>query len=125
MRSRAIFQDPETYPEPEKFIPERHLESGHPYAGSVDPSTIVFGFGRRCVFDHDTLGIAVELGCTLRICPGRYLADATLFIYMASILHTFDITPPVDEHGVPIRIEPRASTGISSYVWMLWLILLR
>ncbi|PIL22724.1 cytochrome P450 [Ganoderma sinense ZZ0214-1] len=92
----ATFQNPETYPEPHKFIPERYLGGTDQFAtGCTDPTTIVFGYGRR-------------------ICPGRYLADAIMFLYIASILHTFDITPPVDESGNPIRIEPRATTGISS-----------
>ncbi|KAM5539416.1 hypothetical protein V8D89_006868 [Ganoderma adspersum] len=94
--SWATFQNPEIYPEPEKFIPERFLKSNDPcILENMDPTTIVFGYGRR-------------------ICPGRYLADAIMFLYISSVLHTFDITPPLDESGRPIRIEPRLTTGISS-----------
>nr|VWO99444.1 N/A [Ganoderma boninense] len=92
----ATFQNPEMYPEPDKFIPERYLGGSDQFATDcTDPMTVVFGYGRR-------------------ICPGRHLADAIMFIYITSILHAFDVTPPLDERGNPIRIEPRATTGISS-----------
>ncbi len=42
-----------------------------------------------------------------RICPGKSFGEASLFISIAMILHVFDITPPVDEHGNIIRIEPK------------------
>ena len=38
-----------------------------------------------------------------RICPGRAMADATLFITIASILHVFDILPALDSAGNRIR----------------------
>ena len=31
---------------------------------------------------------------TRRICPGRYFADASLFILTATLLHAFEILPP-------------------------------
>lgn len=42
-----------------------------------------------------------------RICPGRHLADASLLIMCASILHVFKISPPLDEDGrpKPLRAE--------------------
>ena len=113
---RATLQNPQIYPEPDKFIPERFLEGNNSdIAASMDPTTIVFGYGRRyvtCCFP--ALCSAQLIAFHIRICPGRYLADAIMFLYIASILYTFNVTPPVDENGNPIRIEPRATTGISS-----------
>ncbi|KAM5539391.1 hypothetical protein V8D89_006843 [Ganoderma adspersum] len=93
----AITHDPERYPEPERFIPERFLKDDKLDTNAIDPTGVVFGFGRR-------------------ICPGRYFADATLFIFVACVLHVFDITPPLDEEGRPIKIEPRATAGLISYL---------
>ena len=38
-------RDPEEYPDPESFEPERFLQDSPPR----DPADYVFGFGRRCV----------------------------------------------------------------------------
>ncbi|KAH9918271.1 cytochrome P450 [Fomitopsis serialis] len=53
------------------FLPERFLRTDLP----TDPSEYVFGFGRR-------------------ICPGRYLADNSLFLLISNTLALFDILPP-------------------------------
>lgn len=46
-----MFRDPDVYPEPDAFIPERFLELHEaPDRELRDPKKIVFGFGRRCVF---------------------------------------------------------------------------
>lgn len=49
-----------------------------------------------------------------RICPGRYFADAALFLNVARVLHVFDISPPRDAAGQPIRIEPKMKDGFLS-----------
>lgn len=41
------------------------------------------------------------------ICPGRHLADTSLFLTCASILHAFNITPPLDDNGSPIKLEAK------------------
>lgn len=47
-----------------------------------------------------------------RVCPGRHLADASLFLACASILHAFNITPPLDENGHPVKLEAKVTTGL-------------
>ncbi|KAL0952770.1 hypothetical protein HGRIS_006998 [Hohenbuehelia grisea] len=80
---RAMAHDAEKYPDPEKFKPERFLdESGHL---TEDEMAYTFGFGRR-------------------ICPGRYVADATVWLAIAAILTTFDIGPGVDEAGNAVAV---------------------
>ncbi|KAF7795540.1 hypothetical protein EIP86_006702 [Pleurotus ostreatoroseus] len=67
---RAISFDPESYPEPDSFRPERFLGP----TPQPDPRKIVFGYGRR-------------------ICPGAALAEQIMFIVISSTLATFDIKP--------------------------------
>jgi cytochrome P450 len=83
---RAILHDPEAYPEPDKFKPERFLNE----AGTVrdDPMlSLVFGIGKR-------------------ICPGRHLVEATLFLVTSSILSVFHVTKAKDESGneIPVKV---------------------
>ena len=42
-----------------------------------------------------------------RICPGRFFAQASIFLTLFNILHTFDIELPKDAEGnvVPISVE--------------------
>ena len=46
--SRAILHDPEVYPQPDDFMPERFLDSeGNLDVQGRDPTHVMFGFGRR------------------------------------------------------------------------------
>src|SRR5260370_39620724 len=83
---RAILHDPEAYPEPDEFKPERFLNED----GSVrdDPAlSFVFGAGKR-------------------ICPGRHLVEAIIFIVTSSILSVFNVTKAKDENGneIPVKV---------------------
>ena len=91
---RAILHDPEIYPDPEEFKPERFLNED----GTVrdDPTlSLVFGVGRR-------------------ICPGRHFVDATVFIFASSVLSVFNVTKAKDEkgHEIPIKATVTARRGI-------------
>ncbi|KAF8504259.1 cytochrome P450 [Gautieria morchelliformis] len=80
-----ILHDPEMYPNPSVFYPERFLPDKE---GNVprDPAIAgAFGFGRR-------------------ICAGSNLADNSLWIAGATILSVFDMTHAVDQHGRAIDI---------------------
>ncbi|PIL24825.1 cytochrome P450 [Ganoderma sinense ZZ0214-1] len=79
----AMSMDPNEYSDPEAFNPERFLDTERQ---ARDPRQYAFGFGRR-------------------ICPGRHLAEATVFIVCASMLYVFDIKPPVDSNGAPMELE--------------------
>ncbi|KAI0763626.1 cytochrome P450 [Trametes elegans] len=94
--SADILHDPDTYENPDNFCPERFLRDGETKPDVQDPQTIMFGFGRRK-------------------CPGRYFANDSLFITISSILHVFNITLPLDEHGDPIKVKYRQSHGFLSY----------
>ncbi|KAF7330076.1 OrdA protein [Mycena kentingensis (nom. inval.)] len=68
-----MMNDPAVYPSPEKFDPARHMRT-HTGEPQRDPRHASFGFGRR-------------------ICPGRELAEISLFMCIATTLATFDIAP--------------------------------
>ncbi|PIL29143.1 hypothetical protein GSI_09192 [Ganoderma sinense ZZ0214-1] len=91
----ACMHDPAVFEDPDEFRPERFIRNGKLDVSARDPSAFAFGFGRR-------------------ICPGRHFAEAGLFIIVASVLHVFDITPPLDEQGRPIEITPGQTDGIIS-----------
>ncbi|EMD36560.1 hypothetical protein CERSUDRAFT_95847 [Gelatoporia subvermispora B] len=91
----AMLHNPIDYPEPAFFRPERFIKDGMLDPDAKDPARVAFGFGRR-------------------ICPGRYFADASLFLFIASILHVFDILPPVDEHQRPVLPEARQTSEFIS-----------
>ncbi len=78
--------DPAVYPDPETFRPERFLGPN----AAPNPSTYIFGFGRR-------------------ICPGRLLADSTLFLTIAQSLAVFEIHKAVDKDTGKV-VEPVVGT---------------
>ena len=95
---RAILHDPELFPDPEEFKPERFLNEDGSFRD--DPTiALAFGIGRR-------------------ICPGRHFVDATLFIVASSIISVFDITKAKDEkgHEIPVKFAMTVQSGIVVYV---------
>ncbi|KAH9854914.1 CyP450 monooxygenase [Lenzites betulinus] len=85
----GLSRDPDEYPNPEEFKPERFLAD----PPARDPMAFVFGNG-------------------LRICAGRHFADSSLFIIVASVLHTLTIGPPLDESGKPVFVELKVTTDM-------------
>jgi cytochrome P450 len=95
---RAILHDPEVYPDPEEFKPERFLNPD----GTVrdDPTlSLVFGAGKR-------------------ICPGRHFADATIFIVTSSVLSVFNVTKAKDESGHEIPVKAAVTRVVDRGVVM-------
>ncbi|KAF8992778.1 cytochrome P450 [Cyathus striatus] len=85
-----FMRDPKKYSSPEKFSSERFL-SANGYSPDEDPRNYIFGFGRR-------------------ICPGRHLGDASMWIAMASILAAFKVSPTMKD-GKPIIPNPKYHEG--------------
>ncbi|KAJ8592279.1 cytochrome P450 [Rhizopogon salebrosus TDB-379] len=88
----AMTHDEKKYPSPDEFKPERFLHED----GSLtsDTMSLAFGWGRR-------------------ICAGQYVADASIWIAIASFLAVFSIHKALDEHGKEIPVVPKFSTGIA------------
>ncbi len=91
---RAITHDPDVYPEPEVFKPERFLSPNGTLRDDVTP-TSVFGFGKR-------------------VCPGRHYVDTTLFIVAATVLSAFRIEKRCDSERAPFEFT--YSGGLVRYV---------
>ncbi|KAG6836286.1 hypothetical protein H0H93_009477 [Arthromyces matolae] len=90
--ARAMGLDENVYRAPHVFDPSRYLS--HPQGRSEPRPSASFGFGRR-------------------ICPGRHLADASVWIAIACVLATFDIQKPIGPNGKEITPEVTLSNGIT------------
>ncbi|KAJ7116691.1 cytochrome P450 [Mycena epipterygia] len=106
----AMTTDPEIFPDPDEFRPERFLDTSDPQLLNY---TIPFGFGRR-------------------LCPGQNVALQTMFIFIVRVLWAFQILPGLDEAGnvvapsaddftsglitrptpFPCRFEPRQNSTV-------------
>ncbi|RHZ72745.1 hypothetical protein CDV55_102908 [Aspergillus turcosus] len=81
--------DPNVYPDPMTFKPERFLETDS-NTPELDPYTLSFGFGRR-------------------VCPGKLLADATIFLSVAQSLAVFNFSKGTED------IQPEFLPGVISH----------
>ncbi|KAJ5111438.1 hypothetical protein N7532_001973 [Penicillium argentinense] len=90
----ALTHDSATYENPMLFNPERFLATDG-QEPELHPHTIVFGFGRR-------------------VCPGRFLADNTLFLSVARSLAVFNISK-AKENGKTVDVNPEFQPGVISH----------
>ncbi|EKM54591.1 uncharacterized protein PHACADRAFT_210387 [Phanerochaete carnosa HHB-10118-sp] len=90
--STAMSMNDKVYSNPTVFRPERFLS---PESEPL-PVGIGFGWGRR-------------------ICPGRLLADASVWIVAASFLTVFEVVPAKDAKGLDINPEIKWLSGITSH----------
>ncbi|KAH9952753.1 CyP450 monooxygenase [Russula dissimulans] len=92
---RAVLHNPDLYPDPETFKPERFLNKDG-----------------TC---RDDPTIALAFGAGKRICPGRHLVDATLFVFISSVLSVFNVERTKDENGndIPVEVETIVEGEIS------------
>ncbi|KAA8568478.1 hypothetical protein EYC84_007509 [Monilinia fructicola] len=88
-RDRAVYRDPDLF-NPARYLPAEHGGAGEPYLQGP------FGFGRR-------------------VCVGRHLALASVWIVLATLLATVDLAKPVDPHGRLRDPVVAFTTGLSSH----------
>ena len=82
----AMLHDPEMYPEPFSFNPDRFANMSRSEFKRSDPRNFMFGFGRR-------------------ICVGQHFADNVVFCALATVLATLDIRKKVGDDGKEITPE--------------------
>ncbi|KAK0501173.1 cytochrome P450 [Armillaria luteobubalina] len=89
-----MLHDPAVYDKPFEFMPERfiRMDGKEP---QMNPHKMAFGFGRR-------------------ICPGKLLADASMFISCAMVLAVFNISQYY-ENGVLSGTNTEHTAGTVSY----------
>ncbi|KAK9103340.1 hypothetical protein Sjap_020594 [Stephania japonica] len=91
LNAYAIGRDPEAWPEPNTFLPERFLESDIDYQGNHF-ELVPFGAGRR-------------------ICPGMPLAMKNTPLIVSTLIHEFDWSIPGD--APPERLEMNEQLSIA------------
>lgn len=89
----SITHDAEIYHDPMSFKPERFFE---PYNEPL-PSDVVFGFGRRA-------------------CPGKWIAEQTMFLSIVQTLAVFNVMKDVDENGREIDVTYEQLPGVIARV---------
>ncbi|KAL7954630.1 cytochrome P450 [Trichoderma compactum] len=82
-----FLHDPKTYAKPSEFDPERFLEPRN----EPDPDA-VFGHGRR-------------------VCPGRFIAQDSLYLTISQTLAAFNIGKAM-QGGKPVEVEAKHTLGV-------------
>ena len=93
---RAILRDPNRYPDPDVFKPERFLTPEGKLNKSVPEPVETFGYSRR-------------------ICPGRHFAADILFFAVANILAVFSVEKAHDDAGNVLEPSGEFSPGLFRY----------
>ncbi|KAI9319319.1 cytochrome P450 [Dichotomocladium elegans] len=83
-----IHMNPDIYPEPEKFLPERFLDNQKTMMAAANGKLeerdhFLFGFGRR-------------------VCPGIHLAEVQMFNILVRIFARCTVEPCLDAQGTPL-----------------------
>jgi len=90
----AMLRDPQIFPEPERFNPDRYLEkTDDETARWRDPRVFVFGFGRRR-------------------CPGAHLVESSIWLMLATILAMLDIEKPRDKNDEEIEPDVKFENSV-------------
>ena len=93
--ARAMTHDERTYSHPDEFDPDRFIPVSEGGRGEPFPQG-QFGFGRR-------------------VCIGKYLAEASVWIVVACLLAMMDIEKAVDADGKEITPDIELTNGLTSH----------
>ncbi len=88
----ALHWDPDRFPDPFVFRPDRYLQHPHRSAAYANAADV----HQR---DHFTFGAG------RRICPGIHLAENGLFLAVANLIWAFEFRPVLGTDGKEVRME--------------------
>ena len=94
----AISRDPEFWPDPLRFAPERFL------GGGGDPDFAVLGSDLRLA----------PFGSGRRVCPGKKLGLTTVCFWVASLMHEFQWLPRAGQSSVDLSEVLRLSCEMAN-----------
>ncbi|KAI9451342.1 cytochrome P450 [Russula earlei] len=90
----AMLRDPEIFPDPDRFNPDRYLEEvDDETARRRDPRVFVFGFGRRR-------------------CPGAHLVESSVWLMLATMLAMLEIEKPRGKNGQEIEPDVKFENAV-------------
>lgn len=87
-----LHHDPEVYRNPDVFEPERFLSP----RDELDPMQTAFGHGRRA-------------------CPGKFIAESSLFLALSRVLAVFTTCNATDALGKPIEVRRQFLPGMIAH----------
>lgn len=93
--ARAMTRDERVYADADNFDPERYVPAEEGGRGEPLPNG-QFGFGRR-------------------VCVGKHLAEASVWIVVAALLSTMNIEKQTDAQGKEIEPEVELTNGLTSH----------
>ncbi|VDC07365.1 unnamed protein product [Peniophora sp. CBMAI 1063] len=103
----AITHDPDQFPRPETFNPAHFISTTDGGMYSLDDSKTYGSQGTP--FPDDAFGFG------RRLCPGRDIGVSSIWLIIASVLCTFDISQVKDESGREVPISDSCTDGLISY----------
>jgi cytochrome P450 len=94
---RGLLQDAKVFPQPSVFLPERFLTlrgdgTWELRTNVIDPRTYAFGFGRR-------------------VCPGKHIAEQSLFATVSTVAHTLKVLRAKDSFGHEVIPDAKTTSG--------------
>ncbi|CAK7226696.1 hypothetical protein SBRCBS47491_006317 [Sporothrix bragantina] len=90
--TKAMAADPRVYRDPSVFDPDRYISTANGGRGEPYPNGN-FGFGRRK-------------------CPGNFLAMATVYMFLATLLAVYEVEMVIGPDGKPIEPQPAVTIGL-------------
>ena len=111
---RSMCHDEAIYKDPLRFNPDRYAPVSE--GGNGEPFPVGhFGFGRRRVNPLGNVFSTFLTLTNLRVCVGRHLAEATLWIAIATMLATLTLGNEIGPDGREIPPKVAFTAGLTRF----------